>query len=85
MEDPVTTGQKLRNLMEITSGLKEGDKVIGKVDEQNSSRRKGHAKNQIVARVMDRLVDSSRKICSSRTSATAWKSRCCAISIWQID
>jgi len=34
VEVPVTTGQKLGGLLEITSGLKEGDKVISKVDEQ---------------------------------------------------
>ena len=30
----MTTGQKFAGLLEITSGLKEGDKVIGKVDER---------------------------------------------------
>jgi hypothetical protein len=30
----VTTGQKLAALIEITSGLKEGDKVIGQVDDK---------------------------------------------------
>jgi len=34
VEIPVTTGQKLAGLIEITSGLKEGDKVIGKVDDK---------------------------------------------------
>lgn len=34
VEVPVTTGQKLAGLLEITSGLKEGDKVIAKVDAQ---------------------------------------------------
>jgi RND family efflux transporter MFP subunit len=34
VEVPVSTGQKLAGLVEITGGLKEGDKVIGKVDEQ---------------------------------------------------
>ena len=34
VEVPVTTGKKLANLIEITRGLKEGDKVIGKVDDQ---------------------------------------------------
>jgi len=34
VEIPVTTGQKLAGLVEITSGLKEGDKVIGKVDDK---------------------------------------------------
>jgi hypothetical protein len=30
----VTTGQKFAGLLEITSGLKEGDKVIAKADAQ---------------------------------------------------
>ena len=34
VEVPVTTGRKVGNAVEITGGLKEGDKVIGKVDEQ---------------------------------------------------
>lgn len=34
VEVPVTTGQKLAGLLEITSGLKEGDKLIAKVDAQ---------------------------------------------------
>ena len=34
VEVPVTTGKKLAGLVEITSGLKEGDKVISKADEQ---------------------------------------------------
>jgi RND family efflux transporter MFP subunit len=34
VEIPVTTGQKLAALIEITSGLKEGDKVISKVDDK---------------------------------------------------
>ena len=34
VEVPVTTGQKLAGLIEITGGLKEGDKVIAKVDPQ---------------------------------------------------
>ena len=34
VEVPVITGQKLAGLFEITSGLKEGDKVVGKVDER---------------------------------------------------
>jgi RND family efflux transporter MFP subunit len=34
VEVPVTTGRKVGNSVEITGGLKEGDKVIGKVDEQ---------------------------------------------------
>ena len=34
VEVPVTTGKKLVNLIEITGGLKEGDKVINKADEQ---------------------------------------------------
>jgi len=29
---PVATGQKLAAAIEITGGLKDGDKVIGKVD-----------------------------------------------------
>lgn len=34
VEVAVTTGEKLGSLLEIKSGLKEGDKVIAKVDEQ---------------------------------------------------
>ncbi|HEY3153576.1 MAG TPA: efflux RND transporter periplasmic adaptor subunit [Candidatus Binatia bacterium] len=34
VEIPVTTGKKLASLIEITSGLKEGDKVISKADDQ---------------------------------------------------
>ncbi len=34
VEVPVTTGQKLAGLIEITSGLKEGDRVIGTVDDR---------------------------------------------------
>ena len=34
LEVPVTTGQKFAGLLEITAGLKEGDKVIAKVDAQ---------------------------------------------------
>jgi RND family efflux transporter MFP subunit len=34
VEVPVTTGRKLAGLIEITGGLKEGDKVIAKVDPQ---------------------------------------------------
>jgi len=34
VEVPVTTGQKLAGLLEITSGLKDGDKIISKVDER---------------------------------------------------
>ncbi|MGH7887010.1 MAG: efflux RND transporter periplasmic adaptor subunit [Candidatus Binatia bacterium] len=34
VEVAVTTGQKLAGLLEIKSGLKDGDKVIGRVDEQ---------------------------------------------------
>jgi RND family efflux transporter MFP subunit len=34
VEVPVVIGRKLAGLVEIKSGLKEGDKVIGKVDEQ---------------------------------------------------
>ena len=33
VEAPVTTGRKASNFVEITGGLKEGDKVIGKVDQ----------------------------------------------------
>jgi RND family efflux transporter MFP subunit len=33
VEVPVTVGQKLAGLVEIKSGLKDGDKVIGKVDD----------------------------------------------------
>jgi len=34
IEVPVTTGKKLGSLVEITGGLKEGDKVISKADDQ---------------------------------------------------
>ena len=34
VEVPVSTGRKLGNAIEITGGLKEGDKVISKADEQ---------------------------------------------------
>ena len=34
VEIPVTTGRKLGNAIEITGGLKEGDKVISKADDQ---------------------------------------------------
>jgi RND family efflux transporter MFP subunit len=34
VEVPVSTGRKLGNAIEITAGLKEGDKVISKADEQ---------------------------------------------------
>jgi len=34
VEIPVTTGKKLAGLIEITGGLKEGDKVISKADDQ---------------------------------------------------
>jgi RND family efflux transporter MFP subunit len=34
VEIPVTTGQKLAGLLEITSGLKDGDKIIGKIDDR---------------------------------------------------
>ncbi len=34
VEVPVTIGQTLGSFVEITSGLKDGDKVIGKVDDQ---------------------------------------------------
>src|SRR4030095_12561535 len=34
VEVPVTTGKKLGSLVEITGGLKEGDKVISKADDQ---------------------------------------------------
>ncbi|HEV8724323.1 MAG TPA: efflux RND transporter periplasmic adaptor subunit [Candidatus Binatia bacterium] len=34
VEIPVTTGKKLAGLIEITRGLKEGDKVISKADDQ---------------------------------------------------
>jgi multidrug efflux pump subunit AcrA (membrane-fusion protein) len=32
-EIPVILGERLGNLVEIKQGLKEGDKVIGKIDE----------------------------------------------------
>ena len=34
VEVPVTTGQKLAGLIEITDGLKDGDKVVSKVDDR---------------------------------------------------
>ena len=34
LEVPVTTGQKFAGLLEITGGLKEGDKVVANVDAQ---------------------------------------------------
>jgi HlyD family secretion protein len=34
VEVPVTTGRKLAGLIEITSGLKDGDKVVSKVDDR---------------------------------------------------
>jgi RND family efflux transporter MFP subunit len=34
VEVPVTTGRKIGNLVEVTSGLKENDKVIAKADER---------------------------------------------------
>ena len=34
VEVPVSTGQKLAGLIEITGGLKDGDKVVSKVDER---------------------------------------------------
>jgi RND family efflux transporter MFP subunit len=34
VEIPVSTGKKIGNLVEVTSGLKESDKVIAKVDER---------------------------------------------------
>ena len=34
LEVPVTTGRKLANSIEITAGLKEGDKVISRIDDQ---------------------------------------------------
>ena len=34
---PVTTGRKVGSLIEITGGLKDGDKIIGKADEQIKS------------------------------------------------
>jgi len=37
VEIPVTTGRKLGNAIEITAGLKEGDKVISKADDQIKS------------------------------------------------
>jgi HlyD family secretion protein len=46
VEVPVSTGQKLAGLVEITGGLKEGDKVIGKVDEQIQAGAKVSQKGQ---------------------------------------
>jgi RND family efflux transporter MFP subunit len=34
VEVPVTTGQKLAGLVEITDGLKDGDKIVSKVDDR---------------------------------------------------
>ncbi|HEY3166193.1 MAG TPA: efflux RND transporter periplasmic adaptor subunit, partial [Candidatus Binatia bacterium] len=34
VEVPVTTGKKLGSLVETTAGLKEGDKVISKADDE---------------------------------------------------
>jgi HlyD family secretion protein len=34
VEVPVTTGRKLGNLIEITGGLKEGDRVISKAEDR---------------------------------------------------
>ncbi len=34
VEVPVTTGQKLTGLLEITAGLKDGDKIVSKLDER---------------------------------------------------
>jgi hypothetical protein len=34
VEIPVSTGKKIGNLVEVTAGLKESDKVIAKVDER---------------------------------------------------
>ena len=34
VEVPVTTGQKLAGLLEITAGLKDGDKIVSKLDER---------------------------------------------------
>ncbi len=42
----VTTGQKLAGLLEIKSGLREGDKVIAKVDEQIKAGAKVTQKNR---------------------------------------
>jgi HlyD family secretion protein len=37
VEIPVVLGQRLGNLVEIKQGLKEGDKVVGKLDETISA------------------------------------------------
>ena len=49
VEVPVTVGQKLAGLVEIKSGLKDGDKVIGKVGDATQRRRQSHAEDQIAA------------------------------------
>jgi RND family efflux transporter MFP subunit len=46
VEVPVSTGQKLGNLLEIKNGLKEGDKVIAKVDDRIEAGAKVTVKGQ---------------------------------------
>jgi RND family efflux transporter MFP subunit len=46
VEIPVVLGQRLGNLVEIKQGLKEGDKVIGKLDETISAGSKVAVKNK---------------------------------------
>jgi HlyD family secretion protein len=46
VEIPVVLGQRLGNLVEIKQGLKEGDKVIGKLDETISAGLKVAVKNK---------------------------------------
>ena len=46
VEIPVVLGQRLGNLVEIKQGLKEGDKVIGKVDEDINAGSKVAVKNK---------------------------------------
>src|SRR5918995_298407 len=46
VEVPVSTGQKLGGLLEIKNGLKEGDKIIAKVDDRIESGAKVSVKGQ---------------------------------------
>ena len=46
VEVPVSTGQKLGGLLEIKNGLKEGDKIIAKIDDRIESGAKVSVKGQ---------------------------------------
>jgi hypothetical protein len=46
VEIPVVLGQRLGNLVEIKQGLKDGDKVVGKIDETVSAGSKVTVKNK---------------------------------------